>query len=1026
VLSRQRLESIILRRSSISELSATPTAAPPDAAVDRPGRFRLGWSARRCKVVAGILASAALVAAVRLELKTSAIQSRLYSWYASGVSFALGPGRSPEIAFPETGPFDRVRGYTSIPQFIDRLTSAGYRISEQARVSPRLLQLLKWGIHPPYDEPVNTGLEIRAQDGRLLYQNDSRRRRFQSFEEVPPIVIKSLLFIENRELEFATNSTANPAVEWDRLGWAGILYAGRKVGLPVPVEGGSTLAVQLEKYRHSPKGRTASASDKLRQILGASLRVYKSGPETLAERHNIILNYLDTVPLAAQAGYGEVHGLGEGLYAWFGWDLRQTMEMLSSDSLDERANAVKHVLALLCSVRAPSYYLLSNREALEHRVRSYTLLLLQNGILDGLLAQRVSAAELSFLNRAPAQLRRPYPERKHIDSTRVYLRQALGVSGLYDLDRLHLEVDTPVDAALQEDILGLLAKLHDSEFVETHGLRSERLLATGDPGKVVYSVTLFERTPEGNLLRAQADTLDKPFDLNTGMKMELGSTAKLRTIAHYLDLITSLYRDFTLFPPNDPGTSRESRDPITAWTAETMRQNAGVSLDALIGLALDRKYSSGTGEVFFTGSGAHTFSNFDSKDDGHFLTLREAFRRSTNLVFIRLMRDIVRYHQARLPYDAEAVLRDQENPIRRQLLEQAADTESTQILFRAFRSFRSLEEGELIGRFLGSRSPSKRYLSMMFFAWNPNGTAEDLSRWLEPRLGAVSLSESEKLLHSYDPARLNLLDYGYLLGRHPLEVWCAGELRKNPDMPWKELLSQSEEARRQVSTWLFKVKNRKPQDIRLRVRIEQDAFERMTPDWQKLGFPFEKLVPSLATAIGSSSDRPIALAELVGVILNDGRRLPTVHAKRLRIAGGTPYETALEPVQERETQVMAPEAARSLRGLLATVVEAGTAQRLAGAFVLPDGARVVAGGKTGSGDNRYDTYTRRGGTVSSRPINRTATFVFYVGEKYFGVITAHVDGRAAMQYHFTSALPVTVLKLLAPSLNSRLAETVTP
>jgi hypothetical protein len=35
------------------------------------------------------------------------------------------------------------------------------------------------------------------------------------------------------------------------------------------------------------------------------------------------------------------------------------------------------------------------------------------------------------------------------------------------------------------------------------------------------------------------------------------------------------------------------------------------------------------------------------------------------------MRDLVRFHIARLPYDAEAVLADAANPVRRRLLDQA-------------------------------------------------------------------------------------------------------------------------------------------------------------------------------------------------------------------------------------------------------------------------------------------------------------------------------------------------------------------
>lgn len=54
-------------------------------------------------------------------------------------------------------------------------------------------------------------------------------------------------------------------------------------------------------------------------------------------------------------------------------------------------------------------------------------------------------------------------------------------------------------------------------------------------------------------------------------------------------------------------------------------------------------------------------------------------------------------------------------------------------------------------------------------------------------------------------------------------------------------------------------------------------------------------------------------------------------------------------------------------------------------------------------------------------VNRTATFVFYIGDRYFGVITAAVDGPVAQEYRFTSTLPIAVLKLLIPQLEQRLA-----
>jgi hypothetical protein len=54
-------------------------------------------------------------------------------------------------------------------------------------------------------------------------------------------------------------------------------------------------------------------------------------------------------------------------------------------------------------------------------------------------------------------------------------------------------------------------------------------------------------------------------------------------------------------------------------------------------------------------------------------------------------------------------------------------------------------------------------------------------------------------------------------------------------------------------------------------------------------------------------------------------------------------------------------------------------------------------------------------------VSRTAAFVFYIGDRYFGIITASVAGKAAGQYQFTSALPLTVLRLLSPEINARVA-----
>jgi membrane peptidoglycan carboxypeptidase len=176
-------------------------------------------------------------------------------------------------------------------------------------------------------------------------------------------------------------------------------------------------------------------------------------------------------------------------------------------------------------------------------------------------------------------------------------------------------------------------------------------------------------------------------------------------------------------------------------------------------------------------------------------------------------------------------------------------------------------------------------------------------------------------------------------------------------------------------------------------------------------------VPSLATAIGSSGDRPAALAELIGIIQNDGIRLPTLRIDSLHFAADTPYETRLANNPELGQRVLPSQVAAAMREALSQVVDSGTAKRVSGSFKLQDGSLLAMGGKTGTGDNRIESIGSGGRILSSRAINRTATFVFYLGDNHFGTLTAFVPGRAAEGFRFTSALPVQVLKGMAPILN---------
>ena len=975
----------------------------------------------RVRIVLAVLGLFGLL--VWCEARISPLQSWFLSNYAERLSYRLDEGASEAIIFPTQGPFNVRRGYTRIPDFRNRLFTDGFVIKEQSRFSAQLLELAQFGITPPYKEAPVAGLQIQDVLGFPIYDTLAGRQVYQSFKEIPPLIVNSLLFMEDRSLGHPNALRSNPVVNWLRFNKAAMLYGAFKLGLPVQKQGGSTLATQLEKYRYSASGRTSSVREKLKQITSASLRVYSDGVDTRAARQRIVLDYLNTVPLAGAPGYGEVYGLANGLKVWFGLNIWEVSSVLKSGKRDyHTAELYKKSLSLLAAVRAPSFYLSHDFDALQRRVDGFVRLMAQQGVLDADFAEKVLDTSISLSPRKYEPAERETGARKAVDMIRAKLAATLGIPSFYELDGLSLKVDSTIDAELQDKVSSFLFHMKDLDFLRQNGLTGRHMLSAGNPSKVIYSFVLYEATPYGNELRVHVDSHDQPFDVNNGMKLDLGSTAKLRTLVHYIDVVDGLYREYSSLEPKrlKAVVNKKRQDPISKWAARTLLRNQQMPLDTFLDKALERRYSASPYEEFFTGGGIHKFSNFNSGDNARRLSLKQATVNSTNLVFIRLMRDLVRYHRNRLPYDANALLTDVKHPLREAYLKDSADHEAKLFLIKYHRKYRKLSESSIIAKLLGRQLGSPRRLALLYFAWNPWGGDQDLAKWLR-RFGVKpSSKELDRLVRNYGSERYSLADIAYLLHKQPMEIWTAGQIAGRHDISQSELIASSADIRSQSYAWLFKTRNRSAQRRHLRIKIERDAFTRMTRDWRKLGYPFQALVPSYATAIGSSSDRPAALADLMGILVNDGVRRAEIVVKQLNMAMDTPYQTVFERVRLPGERVMSATAAGAIRKLLTQVVDHGTARRLSGVYRDSNGFRVAVGGKTGSGDNRLKKFGRNGRLLSARAVNRTATFVFFMGSRFFGVMTAFVPGTDAENFSFTSSLPVAMLKQLAPVVNPRI------
>jgi hypothetical protein len=461
-----------------------------------------------------------------------------------------------------------------------------------------------------------------------------------------------------------------------------------------------------------------------------------------------------------------------------------------------------------------------------------------------------------------------------------------------------------------------------------------------------------------------------------------------------------------------------SQDAIGRWVRDRLLHDEQRILRHLLDQAMERVYSANPAEGFYTGGGLHHFDNFDKDDDSRNMTLRDALTRSVNLPFIRLMRDLVHHVTARGDGEHTVPIDDPDDPRRREYLARFADKEGREFLGRFHRQYAGKSPAEIETLLQRNARGTPSGLAAALYGIEPTADTARLRAFIAGRLSTSAPRDAalQALAARHGPDRWSLADRAYLAGVHPLELWVAAHLRAHPNDGWAEVVAASADARQASYEWLFKTRHKSAQDSRIRNLVEFDAFTEIHARWRRLGYPFDALTPSYASALGASGDRPAALAELMGIIINGGLRLPVTRVESLRFASGTPYETHVARQPAAPERVLPVEVADVLRTALIGVVEDGTAKRLKGALVRPDGTPVTIGGKTGTGDQRFDVHGRGGVLISSRVVNRTATLVFLIGDRHFGTLMAYVPEPHAAAYKFTSALPSQLLKALLPAL----------
>jgi membrane peptidoglycan carboxypeptidase len=978
-------------------------------------------------VGAAFLAAALTFGLIVLDIKSSWLEAQLLPEVARHATFFVGRGPSAALESPAHGPYDQRLGLSDLPKFIHRLETRGYRIDAQARDTDTSLTLTRLGVFPIYHEKDQAGLLIEDRDGQAVYHEQYPHQIYPGFQALPPLIVNTLLFIENREILDGEHPYRNPAIQWGRFSRALFDVGLHSVDHNVSVIGGSTLATQLEKTRHSPEGRTASVGDKLQQMVSASLRAYQNGPDTYPAREEIICDYINSIPLAATRGQGEVIGLADGLRDWYGADFNEVNRLLNAKARSlspgqwaERAQAYREVLSLLLALRQPTRELVHREDLLESQVDRYLYALAHDGIITTRL--RDAALHAARQGTRPDKSRgtsENFAANKGPNAVRMALLPMLGIDSTYSLDHLDLTVRTTLDEPTQKAVGDFLEGLSDPNAVNAAGLNQYQLLDRGNPQSVIYSVTLYERGKGANLLRVQTDNYNQPLDISQGTRLQLGSTAKLRTLINYLQIVEELHKKYAGMPAAElKSVVVTAGDNLTQWALDYLSAAGDRSLKPMLEAALDRKYSGNPGEAFFTAGGLHHFENFEPSEDGQNFTVAEGFQRSVNLVFIRLMRDIEHYYMYRVPDVSPEVLTDANNPARKRYLNRFADFEGRTFLRRFYEKYQGQTPDQSLQTLTAHIQLTPLRAAVIFRSVRPQAGLDAFSTFLRARLPAAALANQDpaELYEKYGPDKFNLNDRGYLAHVHPLELWLLYYREQHPKTTLKQAIANSAAPRREVYEWLFKTRYQHAQDKRIETLLEIDTFQLIHRAWQQLGYPFDSLTPSYATCIGVSGDTPQALATLAGILLNDGIRYPSVRIRQLQFAHATPFETVLTQQPAAGSRVLSPVIAKLVRQQMIGVVESGTGIRAHGGIKLPDGVVLPIGGKTGTGDNRLQEFGPHGSMIGSKVVSRTAAFVFFIGDRFYGTILAFVPGKTAGNYKFTSALAVQVLKDLEPRL----------